>query len=371
MPILHTGRPLLALALGFLLFALLAPPSARAQDANAARVLALINQARLNAGLVPLAVNPTLTAAAQAHADDMARNGTGIAHTGSDGSTPATRMVRAGYHAYSWGPLVGENWAAYQTVDVSMNWWMSDAAHRSNILRSDYREIGVGASLSSTGDPILVTDFGAQPNVLPVFVTGTGAAVVLTLSNEDAAPAGDGPNVIGRAVRVDISTHSDLSQARTFPFARSIQYASPDGQRITSVYVRFTDEQGRSTVSTGIGSNLNIAVAPAAVKANAPVTPTRTRAPRPSPTRSATPRPPTATFTATATPTNTSTPTATPTATETLRLRQAMAVPLAREESVEAMTADSSLPSLAQALFGATALVSMLALAAALRLRGK
>ncbi len=86
---------------------------AEAQSSGAGRVLTLINQARAGAGLAPLAMNSQLTAAAQGHADDMARNGVGIGHGGSDGSTPTTRILRAGYPAYSWGPEVGENWAAF------------------------------------------------------------------------------------------------------------------------------------------------------------------------------------------------------------------------------------------------------------------
>lgn len=211
--------------------------------------LSLINQARANAGLAPLAVNSQLTAAAQAHAEDMSRNGVSIGHIGSDGSTPQQRMSRAGYRPYSWGPFVGENWAAYRSVDDSISAWLNDPSHRRNILRPEFREIGIGVAPSPSGAPVLVTDFGSQPNVLPVFVNGAGASITLTLTNEDAAPEGDGADVIGRAVRVEVSAEPQFSSAWQMTFASSIPYSSVDGKPVTVVYVRFFDARGRSTVS--------------------------------------------------------------------------------------------------------------------------
>jgi hypothetical protein len=232
-----------------LLFALIAG-HVGGQSTDASRVVALINQTRLDAGLTPLAVNLQLAAAAQAHADDMSRHGLSIGHSGSDGSTPATRILRAGYHSYTWGPFVGENWAAYQSVDDSMSAWLNDPLHRKNILRKEFREIGIGVVSSPSAAPILVADFGAQPDVLPVFLNGAGATVLLLLTNEDAAPEGDGSYVIGRAVSVEISTDAAFSRGQEMPFAGSIPYSSGDGRPVSTLYVRYRDAQGRTAVST-------------------------------------------------------------------------------------------------------------------------
>ncbi|MGB8646653.1 MAG: CAP domain-containing protein [Anaerolineae bacterium] len=284
-------------------------------------MLTLINQARTSAGLPPLAVNPQLTASAQGHANDMLQKGIGIGHLGSDGSTPAMRIVRAGYHPYSWGPFIGENWAAYQTVDISMGFWMSDAPHRDNILRPGFREIGIGVVYLPEGYPILVTDFGAQPNVLPIWVSGSGATVSVTLSNEDAVPAGDGPNVIGQAVQVDLSAYADLTQAQTFPFTRSIVFTAPGGRAVSMLYARFRDAQGRTVLSAASPSGQLIA--PAAPVTSTPLmrpsaTPTRTTSPRatstPRPSSTRTPLP---SATRTITPSPTSAATSLPTATDT------------------------------------------------------
>ncbi len=349
-----------------LLLALLFAGRAEAQGTEAARVLTLINQARANAGLVPLAASAQLTAAAQAHANDMARNGVGIGHTGSDGSTPAARIVRAGYGTYSWGPLVGENWAALFTVDASVSAWLGDAPHRENILKPEYREIGIGVVSSTGGYPIVVADFGAQPNVLPVFVGGAGPTVNLTLANEDVAPEGDGPNRIGRAVLVAISTRADFTQARTIPFARSIQFTSADGRSTSNLYIRFYDAQGRTTVTAASASGGMMA--PATLVASTPVAvPSRTltRTPRPAPTRTRTPRPPTATATSTDEPSvcPSATPSVSPpTVTETLRVRQAIATSVPASVGVSTGDGQDIFSQFAAGLFAASGLILLLAL---------
>lgn len=347
-----------------------------APSSDAAQLLLMIDQARVAVGLAPYAANAALSAAAQAHADDMAGNGVGIGHTGSDGSTPASRIVRAGYPGYSWGPYAGENWAAYQTIQDSMNAWMNDPPHRSNILNSGYREIGVGVSHTHDGAPILVTDFGAQPNVLPVFSSGTGSTITLTLSNEDAVPLGDGPSVIGQAIGVDISEDPAFSAMQSFPYARSIEYKSADGKTLSTTYVRFHDAAGRTTVSTASPSPLAFSQA----------SPTATTVP-PAATSSPTVRPPTITVTRrphtliptalaavsttlqpTDEPSATEAPSPTPTAIRPLAVRQPYPTP---EPIVTSLSADAQLlspPSVA--LFVASGLVLVLAMVTFIRGRG-
>jgi hypothetical protein len=361
-----------------ILLALVFTGGAEANSGGADRVLSLVNQARVNAGLLPLAVNPQLTAAAQAHADDMARNGVSIGHNGSDGSTPSTRILAAGYHPYSWGLIGGENWAAYRTVDESMNAWMSDQPHRANVLSPGFREIGVGAAQSPSGAPILVTDFGSQPNTLPVFMIGTGPIVTLQLSNEDAAPRGDGPNVIGQALTIEISTDPSFSQLSSQQFAISIRYSSPEGQAISAVYVRFHDASGRSVVSKAIASDI-IPVAPSAPSS----TPKSVSIRKPVATVEATVtrtviRPP---LTATTSPTEEPTPlssdelslnktlTSTPTTSQTVVLRRPVPTQV-YVDSASAVTAEASLfPSVAMWSFAASGLVFAFAAITALRMR--
>src|SRR5208283_5439927 len=123
----------------------------------------------------PVAWNPDLAAAAQAHSQDMATNQF-QSHTGSDGSTPDQRMQQAGYTNAS---SAGENAFAYATsIDEAMqafliDWGVSDQGHRRNILQPDvsssnaYQSVGIGiaTTTNSTVGPLVITqDFGSQPN---------------------------------------------------------------------------------------------------------------------------------------------------------------------------------------------------------------
>ena len=62
----------------------------------AEQVLALVNQARAQAGLASLTMDPQLNQSAQSYSDYMA-SANFYAHDGPDGSTPLSRMNAAGF----------------------------------------------------------------------------------------------------------------------------------------------------------------------------------------------------------------------------------------------------------------------------------
>ncbi|MEW2288097.1 CAP domain-containing protein [Streptomyces sp. NPDC047841] len=121
-----------------------AAPSSPAPTATAsgvtAEIVQLVNTERAKAGCQPLALNSTLTKAAQAHSDDMAAH-QNMSHTGSDGSSPGDRITRAGYTWSSYGENVAYGYGTAQQV---MDGWMSSPGHRANILNCGFKEIGVG-----------------------------------------------------------------------------------------------------------------------------------------------------------------------------------------------------------------------------------
>lgn len=130
----------------------------------------------------PLAWNPDLAAAAQAHSNDMATNQY-QSHTGSDGSSPDQRMQQAGYTGTS---STGENAFAYaSSVDEAMqafliDWGVSDQGHRRNLLQpgvsanNAYQSVGIGIAAtpanSNVGPMVVTQDFGSQPNHLAYVV---------------------------------------------------------------------------------------------------------------------------------------------------------------------------------------------------------
>nr|WP_079161910.1 CAP domain-containing protein [Streptomyces fodineus] len=119
-----------------------APLTPNALSRTAAEVVALTNAERGRAGLPPLAVDPLLTAAAQAHCADMVARDF-YDHTSPDGSQPWDRAAAAGSRRRT----IGENIACGQRSPAEVvDGWMNSPGHRANILKRDFGYIGVGFS---------------------------------------------------------------------------------------------------------------------------------------------------------------------------------------------------------------------------------
>lgn len=153
----------IASLLSFAALPVAAPIALLAQDGgqlsgDAQTVLQSVNQARADAGLPPLQLNPLLTQAAQNHVNDVVDNRI-WGHIGSDGSTVGVRAARAGY-SNSGG--VSENWVAASGPGGAIAWWMNDYIHRVNILTPKWTEVGVGVrSAPGSSMTLYVTVFGA------------------------------------------------------------------------------------------------------------------------------------------------------------------------------------------------------------------
>jgi uncharacterized protein YkwD len=103
-------------------------------------VVDLTNRERVRAGLPELAVDPRLTAAAQAHSADMVARDF-YSHTDPDGGRPRDRAAAAGATRRT----VGENIACGQRSPADVvEGWMNSPGHRANILEADFTHIGVG-----------------------------------------------------------------------------------------------------------------------------------------------------------------------------------------------------------------------------------
>jgi uncharacterized protein YkwD len=117
-----------------------------------------INAYRTQNGLPEYTVDQLLVRAAQVHANDMACNSLFV-HTGSDGSTPESRVASTGYVASS----ISENvYGSNPPLDGQgvVNWWATDTTdprHNQNLLSTTYTEIGVGySSFNGFGYYVLV-----------------------------------------------------------------------------------------------------------------------------------------------------------------------------------------------------------------------
>lgn len=143
--------------------ALTVHPTWSADDPTAAALIAAHNKERAERKLPPLVAEPRLTAAAKAHAADMASHKK-MAHEGSDGSAPADRVRREGYTYLKTGENVAEG---QESVESVMDAWMNSPHHRENIL-GDFTEVGVGRVDGPDGMAYWCVDFGRPfPRLAP------------------------------------------------------------------------------------------------------------------------------------------------------------------------------------------------------------
>jgi len=150
------GRRLAPVAAALALIAALAAPAGARVDraksaplvANAAlatQMVSDVNRLRRSHGLRQLRISTKLSAAAAQHTQEMARLGY-FSHDSADGSV-FWRRVQRYYPSRGrafWA--VGENllWAS-PDVDAarSLKMWMASPEHRANLLKGDWREIGL------------------------------------------------------------------------------------------------------------------------------------------------------------------------------------------------------------------------------------
>ena len=121
--------------------------AASSTSALEAQVLVDVNALRRQHGLRPLRFSTQLSRAADFHSNDMARRGY-FSHTSRDGMAFWRRVERfypsAGYRSWT----VGENlvWASPElSASSALSMWMASAPHRANLLKPQWREIGLAA----------------------------------------------------------------------------------------------------------------------------------------------------------------------------------------------------------------------------------
>ena len=127
-----------------------------ALDAEEQALVGLLNAYRAQNGLPPVGVSPTLTPAAERHANDMAENDH-FSHTGSDDSTPFERAKDAGYP----GETVSENlfFGSPRAADAMIGWKSSQTGHNENMLQPQWRAIGIARQFGS-GKWFWATSYG-------------------------------------------------------------------------------------------------------------------------------------------------------------------------------------------------------------------
>lgn len=118
------------------------------------QLLSLVNQARTQAGLVPLVMNTPLVTVARAHSRDMFARGY-FAHNDPDGKSPFDRMTAAGIKYQT----AGENLAYAANVQLAFNGLMNSPEHRANILEKSFRKVGMGVINGGLYGEMFTQDF--------------------------------------------------------------------------------------------------------------------------------------------------------------------------------------------------------------------
>jgi uncharacterized protein YkwD len=124
------------------------------------KIYDLTNKAREKEKLPPLRLNGVLVKVARGHSANMAKQEK-MAHE-LDGKNPSQRIKEAGYIASWGGENVGETDG--DTPEAIFKMWMESAAHKANILKDKYTEIGVGIARNAKGEVYYTQVFAAPKN---------------------------------------------------------------------------------------------------------------------------------------------------------------------------------------------------------------
>jgi uncharacterized protein YkwD len=114
------------------------------------QMLISINSIRAEKSLAPLKMCRPLVKAAQGYAKIMASQDF-LEHTGKDGSTPGSRIQKAGY---DWmnpkkGSMIAENIAAGQnSVPEVMRGWSKSKPHYKNMVTPEFTHVGFGMAIN-------------------------------------------------------------------------------------------------------------------------------------------------------------------------------------------------------------------------------
>jgi uncharacterized protein YkwD len=135
-----------------------APSTGEGVSADPTGELALVNQDRAQAGLLPLAASAGLDRVAATRASQLVADG--ITHYRPGHSTlAAVELLQANHIPYVWHGenIIWEGSMPSAEVPAFFNsWWMASPAHRDNILNPRYRSVGIG--VAKNGDAVYMVE---------------------------------------------------------------------------------------------------------------------------------------------------------------------------------------------------------------------
>lgn len=131
------------------------PPPATGLTAQEQQLLDLLNQARMENGVQPLAVHDGLTRVARLKAQDMVDNNYFSHHSPTLGWPP--EMVRNAGISYRYG--VGENIVEARSVTRAHYQLLASPTHRANMLDPGFTDVGIGVVADKYGGVMAAQEF--------------------------------------------------------------------------------------------------------------------------------------------------------------------------------------------------------------------
>jgi len=122
---------------------------------QAVQVLNLVNKERSKVGLTDLTLNNKLNNVAQLKAEDMAKNGY-FSHNSPTYGSAFDMMKKYGISYISAGENIAKGQKSAESV---MKAWMASSGHKANILKKEYKELGVGYAADKKGNTYWVQMF--------------------------------------------------------------------------------------------------------------------------------------------------------------------------------------------------------------------
>jgi hypothetical protein len=160
-PLFWYGAGILMVKIAVISLILTLPATNLFSAISSQRLFNLINEARQEKNLTPLALNNKLATAAELKTEDMI-NKDYFEHTSPSGVTPWYWFKIAGYNF----TYAGENLAMdFFETDAVFQTWMNSPSHRDNILNPDFKEIGIAVNegkIQEHQTTLAVLTFGSQ-----------------------------------------------------------------------------------------------------------------------------------------------------------------------------------------------------------------
>lgn len=130
-------------------------------------LLEATNNARLQAGLLPLEYDEKLALAARQHATEMARLDY-LSHSSPlpENASLTQRVAQAGSSARSLAENIAFLSSSSNVAQESIQGWLNSPGHRRNLLEPSFTHVGFGVAQNEQGNSYVVQVFAGQPLVL-------------------------------------------------------------------------------------------------------------------------------------------------------------------------------------------------------------